>query len=223
MLLDKLAARAAEQPTVYGHWYIDGGQPVEKVEQGVTCISYGGLEAARRALLRKMQTAISSGGIGPEGLRTLLAQMGPGDLGLDDSPADTVVNRFQVALMTEGSGTQIFSTTFCQWAAREVLRRAQPLTLLLRFAPRQSQQPMNELLSPNRANPEIDSPGSLVDGDMGAYYTWLNQQRLSSAERSSFLVWFEGHTEALAIGPSMPHGTESSTSADLNFLLRSIS
>ncbi len=42
---------------------------------------------------------------------------------------------------------------------------------------------------------------------MGSYYTYLNQQRLTGAEKSSFLVWFEGHNEALAIGPAMPRGT----------------
>ena len=61
-------------------------------------------------------------------------------------------NRFQLKLLTEGSGTQIFSTTFAQWTAREALRRAQPLTLLVRFAPRQRQRPMNELLSSSHGN-----------------------------------------------------------------------
>ena len=41
-----------------------------------------------------------------------------------------MLNRFQLSLLTEGSGTQVFSTTFVQWAAREALRRAQPLTLV---------------------------------------------------------------------------------------------
>ena len=44
---------------------------------------------------------------------------------------------------------------------------------------------------------------------MGSYYTYLNQQRLTGAEKSSFLVWFEGQNEALAIGPAMPGGTQS--------------
>jgi hypothetical protein len=37
--------------------------------------------------------------------------------------------------MLPGSGTQIFSTTFVQWAARECLRRAQPETIVLHYAP----------------------------------------------------------------------------------------
>jgi hypothetical protein len=122
-------------------------------------------------------------------------------------------------LLTEGSGTQIFSTTFAQWAARETLRRAQPLTLLVRFAPRQRQKPMNELLSASDSGSELDLIGSLVDGDMGAYYNWINQQRLPGAERSSFLVWFESHNSAVVIGPSVPRGTESTGATNISQLL----
>jgi hypothetical protein len=50
---------------------------------------------------------------------------------------------------------------------------------------------------------------------MGAYYNWLNQQRLPGADQSSFVVWFEEHGEAVAIGPAMPRGTESTSTADL--------
>jgi len=32
-------------------------------------------------------------------------------------------------------------------------------------------------------------------------------------------VWFEGHNEALAIGPAMPRGTESSSPTNLKQLL----
>ena len=78
---------------------------------------------------------------------------------------------------------------------------------------------MNELLTSVSTNLELDMLGSLVDADMAAYYNWLNQQRLPGAEQSSFLVWFEGHNQALAIGPSMPRGTESSSPADLGQLL----
>ena len=130
-----------------------------------------------------------------------------------------MLERFQVKLLTEGSGTQIFSTTFVQWTAREVLRRAQAQTLLVRFAPRQRQRPMNELLSSNGSKPEFDPVGSLVDADMAAYYQWINQQRLPQSEQSSFLVWFEGHNQALVISPSLPRGTESNSPLDLQGLL----
>src|SRR5882757_946356 len=100
---------------------------------------------------------------GQESLRTVMAQLRPADLGW--GTGDAVLDRFEVKVLTEGSGTQIFSTTFAQWTAREVLRRAQPLTLLVRFAPRQRQRPMNEMLSAANARPELDFTGSLVDAD----------------------------------------------------------
>jgi hypothetical protein len=216
-LLGAVAARAKAHPVAYGHWYIDGGQAADH-DPALTRVSYDALEPARAALLRKIRSETDRPGMGPEALRTLLAQLRPSDLGFDRS-GDAVLDRFQVKMLTEGSGTQIFSTTFAQWTAREVLRRVQPLTLLVRFAPRQRQKPMYELLSGNSDRPELDPVGSLVDGDMGAYYNWLNQQRLPGAEQSSFLVWFENHGDAVAVGPSMARGTVSNTVADIGEVL----
>jgi hypothetical protein len=216
LLLSAVAARAQAHPVPYGHWYVDGGQQADHSPL-LTCVSYQALEPVRAALLQKIQADIQRPGMGPEELRTHLAQLAPADLGMDES-GDAVLNRFQIKLLTEGSGTQIFSTTFAQWTAREALRRAQSLTLLVRFAPRQRQKPMNELLSSSQGNVELDLAGSLVDADMGAYYSWLNQQRLPGADKSGFLVWFEGHSQALVIGPSIPRGTESTTVADLGEL-----
>src|SRR5579872_320611 len=222
LLLDAVAARAKAHPLSYGHWYVDGGE-AEDHSPDLTCVSYKALEATRTVLLRKIQSEIDRPGMGPEALRTYLAELRPEDLGMtrpgNGQDKDEVLKRFEVKLLTEGSGTQIFSTVFVQWAAREALRRAQPLTLLVRFAPRQRQKPMNELLSVNSGTPELDLVGSLIDADIGAYYNWINQQRLPGAEQSSFLVWFEGHRQAVIIGPAMPRGTESTSPADLSQLL----
>ncbi len=224
-LLDAVSARAKVHPVAHGHWYIDGGQEAAH-DPALTCVSYHALEPVRTALSNKIRVEIGRPGMGPETLRTLLAQIRPSDLGVAQGPdgsagraGDAVLDRFQLKLLTEGSGTQIFSTTFAQWAAREALRRAQPLTLLVRFAPRQRQKPMNEMLSAGDDRVELDPMGSLVDADMGAYYNWLNQQRLTGAEQSSFLVWFENHGEAMAIGPSMPRGTQSASAVDLETVL----
>jgi hypothetical protein len=216
-LLEFAAIRAKSHAAPYAHWYIDGGQEVA-FDAALTCISYRALEPARTLLSAKLQKEIEQPGMGPEQLRTVMAQLRPSDLGLDRT-VDPVLARFQLKLLTEGSGTQIFSTTFAQWAARETLRRAQPLTLLVRFAPRQRQRAMNELLYGNKGAAELDPDGSLVDADMGAYYNWLNQQRLSGAAQSAFIVWFEGHNEAVAIGPGVPRATVSNTPTDLKQIL----
>jgi len=222
ILLDAVGARAKAHSLPYGHWYIDGGEATDCSPE-ITCISYKALESVRVALLRKMQGELDRPGMGPEALRTFLAQLRPADMEMGrlapKNSKDEVLERFELKLLTEGSGTQIFSTVFAQWAAREALRRAQPVTLLVRFAPRQRQRPMNELLSANITQPELDFIGSLIDADMGAYYNWINQQRLPGAEQSAFIVWFEGKNQAVAIGPGTPRATESKSPADLRQLL----
>lgn len=217
LLLEAVGARAKAHPVPYGHWYVDGGEPVDH-DSALTTISYRALTPTREALLSRIQSETERPGMGPEALRSIMARLQPADLRMS-ATGDEILQRFQLKLLTEGSGTQLFSTSFAQWTAREVLRRAQPLTLLVRFAPRQRQKPMSELLSANSNQQEMDVVGSLMDADMGAYYNWLNQQRLPAAEKSSFLVWFEGHNSALAISPSIPRQTESESAADMAKIL----
>jgi hypothetical protein len=216
-ILAYAASRARQQDQAYAHWYIDAGQEAP-FDSALTLVSYHALQAARAALSAKMEKEIEKPGMGPENLRTIMSRLKPADLGLDKI-SDAVLSHFQMKLLTEGSGTQIFSTTFAQWAARETLRRVQPLTLVVRFAPRQRQRPMNELIYGKKETLELDPEGSLLDGDMGAYYNWINQQRLSGAETASFVAWFEGHSQAVAIGPAVPRGTVSNTRVSLKQIL----
>jgi len=218
VLRDALASRAAANPLPYGHWYIDGGTPEAAPPPGAACVSWGALAPLRAALLERIRKAIDSG-VGAEALRTMLAEIGPRDLSFPGADADEVLGRFALSLLTEGSGTQLFSTTFVQWAAREALRRALPLTLLVRYAPRVRELTLGELVSDTRLKPPLDPQGSLIDADLGAYYTWLSQQRLSGAEQARFLVWFEDHGEALAIAPSLQAGAESRDPIGLKELL----
>jgi hypothetical protein len=217
-LLAAAASRAKSHPLPYAHWYIDGGQAAS-CDPALVSISYQALAPARNILLAKMQKQSDTPGNGPENLRTVMAALRPADLHLEQITTDPILARFEIKLLTEGSGTQIFSTTFAQWAAREALRRAQPLTLLVRFAPRQRQRPMNELLAVSTEKVELDPAGSLVDADMGAYYNWINQQRLSGGDQSCFIAWFEDHQEAMAIGPGVPRGTVSNAAVDLQQIL----
>jgi hypothetical protein len=217
LLLETLEQRATEHQVPYGHWYVDGGQ-LSAHSPSITGVSYNSLDPVRATLLKRMQAEVGMPGMGPEELRTRMARLIPADLGMDKN-GDPILDRFKVKLLTEGSGTQIYSTTFAQWTTREVLRRAQAVTLLVRFAPRQRQRPLNELIAATKGNPELDPMGSLIDADMGAYYHWINQQRLPGSERSSFVAWFEGHSQAVVIAPSFPKGTESSSEIDLRQLV----
>lgn len=205
---------------LYQHWYVDGDSPElpvlpnELESRGIRCISYAESAPLRRNVVEAMNTVRSSGIGGPEQLRTLLAQMHPREHERMYG-GDEVMRNFVLRLYTEGSGTQIFSTTFVQWAAREILRRVRPQTLLLRFRLRQMERPMDELLLVDRPQSNLDPRGSLIDADMGAFYTWINLQRLPGADRSRFVVCFENGNEALAVGPGLPKGTTSDSRCSL--------
>jgi len=211
---DAVAKRAAANPSPYSHWYIDGGALAHRLPEIVASVSYASLSRARTVVQGRMQQIYEAAVFDPEVFRTRMARLQPEEIGLG-AGRDAVLNRFQLSLLTEGSGTQVFATTFVQWAAREVLRRAQPLTLMVRFAPRQRENPMNELLAEARRPRELDPQGSLIDADMGAYQTWLNQGRLPGAEEAAFLVWFEDQREAVAIGPGFEKGKSSDAPTEL--------
>lgn len=206
-ILDAVAARAKKYPAPYGHWYVDGGSPPTPVDPRLSTVTWAQLAPLRSAMLSRMQTVIASGHGGPEELRTLMAETTPKDVGIAPTANDEVLSRFELSVLAEGSGTQIFSTTFVQWTAREALRRAQPCTLLLRYAPRQRQLPMNELLAGTSDRNAPDPQGSLIDADMGAYYTWIDQRRLTGADQAAFIAWSHAHGHAVVVGPMAPRGT----------------
>ncbi len=217
-IIQLLKSRAASQPAPYAHWFIDGERTALEDPQQVAFVSYEALSPIRTSLTEKIRRAFESR-MSPEALRTTLAETVPEDLGIRSKPGGAVLDRFKVALFTEGSGTQIYSTTFVQWTAREALRRARPLTLVARFTPRQREAPMNELLNGTFKN-TTDPAGSLVDADMGAWYTWIGLQRLPGFDRSTFLAWFEDHSEAVAVGPKFDRGVDDNAPIELAELLR---
>ena len=120
----------------------------------------------------------------------------------NDRPKDEVLEHFEVSLLTEGSGTQIFSTSFCPVGCARSSATSSAAHVAGAICSATAAEADERDCSP-RSPPlqKFDFVGSLIDADMGAYYNWLNQQRLPGAEQSSFLVWFEGHSQALAIGP----------------------
>ena len=212
----RVQSKSAAKRDNFRHWYIDGGLADDVA--GLVPVSYQGLEAARKKLLQSIQNQIASGTMGPEGLRSALALMKPAEIGLTHDGGGDVIDHFKLTLLTEGSGTQIFSTTFVQWAARECIRRAEPETLLVRFTPRQRAVGMDQMLTPGFAT-EVDAQGSLLDAQMGAYYTWLNLRRLRGSEQLRFLVWQQHSSQALMIGPGLPQGTSSTSSLTVRQLL----
>ncbi len=224
ILLDAARARANTHPQPFAHWYVDGGRSEPISTNSLDTVSYAGLEPVRKRLLSKIDGAIHNGIPGPEAMLTMLHKLRPEDIGLASGKNEAVLSYFQASLLLSGSGTQIFSTSFVQWAARELWRRAQPLTVLARFAPRQRQRPMNEMLAGDQfGGVQLDPEGSLIDADMAAFYIWRDQQKLPGSEQASFLVWFENQREALVVSPSLPRNTDSNSPVSVRWLLEQVS
>ncbi len=224
-LLNFVNQRAQKHPEKYAHWYIDGGQADAAcgAQQGITVTSYYELAPVALKELNLTERFVERTGtvaaVGPEAVQSFMAALGPADLGVPGSGEDEVLRHFETKIITGGAGTQVFSTTFVQWAAREAMRRAQPVTMLARFAPRQRMAPMNDLLKRNPLTQPKDPEGSLIDADMGAYYTWINQGRLTGADQARFVAWFEGHELAVAIAPTLPRGATSDGSTTMRKIL----
>ncbi|HEV2133505.1 MAG TPA: hypothetical protein VGR47_04525 [Terracidiphilus sp.] len=218
-LLNALHERAAKDPTPYSHWYIDGGSPLPEFKAaGVAQLLYPDLAPVDKEILGIMMSCIKAGS-GPEVLQAKLAELTRHIASVGKVTDDARMQQFVVSLLTQGSGTQIFSTSFVQWATREILRRAQPATILARYAPRQRQKSFNALVADALNTNDIDPEGSLIDADMAAYYSYLELKRLPGADRARFLVWFEGHPEAFTAGPGIAAGTVNESQTDMAELL----
>ncbi len=205
------AAQAHRNPREYAHWYVDGGSPWA-AQGGVERFTFPALAPVRDAVLREMDRAVREG-TGPELLAERMRGLPPSALGLAAVTGDPRLGRFLVSLLTQGSGTQLYSTSFVQAGGVELIRRARPETLLLRFAPRRKPANMNDMLDQRAQSVELDPDGALVDADMAVYYAWLALRKQD--ERASLVAWVEGHGEGFVVGPGVTRGVESTTAVTM--------
>jgi hypothetical protein len=215
-LLALLHQRAVSHPENYTHWYVDGGEPWPQPPgtENLKCFTFPQLAPLTDAVLRTMKTATQEGW-GPEVLADRMRELKPAALDSSAVTADPRMAHLFVTLLTQGSGTQLYSTSFVEAAGVEVIRRAQPVTLMLRFAPRRKPASMNDMLDQRGQSLQLDPEGALVDADMGLYYAWLAMRKLPGGERTSLLALVEGQGQAFLAGPSITRGVESSSSVTL--------
>ena len=199
-ILSTLRQRATSHPEPYAHWYVDGGDPWQHdtLPAGVTHTFYGALQPLREHVLQRMRATVRDEQSNAEDMRTRLAAAAPSNLGGEVVSKDPVLQFFYTQLFTQGSGTQIFSTSFVQWAGRELARRAKPHTLLLRYGARQRYRGLNDMFD-QPAEHQVDVQGSLADAEMDAFYNWIEMERISSPGRLTTLVWAEGSSRAVLI------------------------
>jgi hypothetical protein len=214
-----LAARTSAHPEPYAHWQISGDIWKEPAAAPVVSLSYNGMFAEREKLLALFNTVRNSAASqGPEGLQKVLQHLSPEQIGMS-AISDPVVRTFALDIFTQGSGTQLYATSFVQWTVREALRRAQPESLLAWFTPRCEATSMDWRISHPDREQAPDGPGSLIDAEMGAYLSYVNLMRLPDAERASLLVWHEGYGQALLVRTDLPRGVESNSAMTLKELL----
>jgi hypothetical protein len=214
-----LQQRAGSEPASYSRWYIDGGEPWPHDATAVELLSYARLRPVRENVLERMNRFTHSGPGNAEAMRSMLVALTPVESNADSVTSDPLMQHFVTSLFVEGSGTQIYSTSFVQWAARETLRRAQPTQLLVRFAPRQRQRTLNQLFDA-ATNVEVPDPeGSLRDADISAYYILLDMLRIADPAHITFLAWRENHGHAVIVSPRAPAGQVDDAPLDLSAAL----
>ena len=217
-------AHAAASTSPYAHWYIDGGDPWPIAPPAhFTSVAYPSLDPLRRRVLERMESTLVTPGGGPEQMRDRLAAVSPTELGSALPTSDPVLARFYTELFTQSSGPQIFSTSFVQWAGRELARRAQPETVVLRYALRQAHRDLNQMFSDD-AKPGLDPAGSFRDAEMGAYYNWLEMRRVAATGKLTFVALIEAQSEAqptaVILSPNAPAGSTCTTPLSLRQALQ---
>lgn len=122
--------------------------------------------------------------------------------------SDEVVLRFVRDIFLAGNGTLIINNSFVEWAAVQVLKRAQPHILVARFGVRDKMKPFSSLLLFSKARPTDQIPiledplGSFIDAELLSYYVWLNAEKGPPYRgKTMYLLLAEGVDEMLVVPP----------------------
>jgi hypothetical protein len=117
------------------------------------------------------------------------------------------LKRFLIDLMLSGNGVLIFSNSFVEWTAAEVLRRARPRTIVARFGMRIKPKPFTSIaIFENQQKvstvPDVDDPeNSAIDASILARYAWLAAARYPEQDHTICLCVAEYLDSAYVILP----------------------
>jgi hypothetical protein len=117
------------------------------------------------------------------------------------------LKRFLIDLILSGNGVLIFSNSFVEWTAAEVLRRARPRTVVARFGMRSKPKPFTSIaIFENQQKvsslPDVDDPeNSAIDAAMLAHYVWLAASRYPEQDHTICLCVAEHLDSAYVILP----------------------
>ncbi len=122
---------------------------------------------------------------------------------------DAALREFVRSVYLSGNGAVIFSNSFVEWAASEVLRRARPSLLAARFGVRSKPKPFTGVAvfdNQDQVNPlpaVDDFEGSALDAQILALYIWMAAGRYAEYQNSTVCVCIaESLAQAHVIAPS---------------------
>jgi len=196
-------------------WVIDGARSLVEVfmAQAPTLpsepilLSYDRLNALRESFSSEMNSMSKS----LNNADSLFDQLRKADvvpLCPPEIAADPTVREFVRALFLSGNGALVFGNSFVEWAASEVIRRARPHFVAVRFGVRSKPKPFTSVVvfeDPDHVNPlpsVDDEPGSAIDAQILGAYIWLSALRYDEYRRSTVCICLaESISEAYVVAP----------------------
>lgn len=185
-LMDALAGRKSHKGTepIEHTWVLQSGAELTgfRSRETVTLLSFGELERSRVHFSRKLNE-IDKVLESLDQTYTDLRSVDMAELLSSPTKDDPRLREFIRELFLSGNGAVQFCTSFVQWGASEILRRAEPQALICCFGIRDKIKPFSGLVlfeDQNRANPvpdEADPEGSLIDIEVLGGYVHLSAVR----------------------------------------------
>ncbi len=196
-------------------WVIDGAKSLVEaflaqapsVPSGAVLLSYDRLDAFRETFSREMNS-MSKNLDNADSVFDQLRKVDVLSLCPPEVASDPAVREFVRALFLSGNGALIFGNSFVEWAASEIIRRARPRFLAVRFGVRSKPKPFTSVVvfdNPDHVNPlpsVDDEPGSAIDAQILAAYIWYSALRYEEYRHSTVCICLvESLSEAYVVAP----------------------
>lgn len=214
--LDNIATLAARQGTAESSdlWLIDAeatldGMLSRQAPIPAFSLSFTGLKPLRDKFLAELNTTPRDIETTDQIIANIRSEAWNGwGLWPPEINSQPRLKRFLIDLILSGNGCLIFSNSFAEWVACEVLRRARPRTMVVRFGMRSKPKPFTSIAifeNQQRVStlPDVDDPvNSAIDAEILARYVWLAASRYPEQEHTICLCVSEHLNSAYAVLPA---------------------
>ena len=220
-------------------WVLDAGRDLIDYRRGpgpapavrpATMLGYSGLKPFRESFSHEMNS-MRKDLADADSVYARLRQVDLTPWCPPEIASQPAIREFLRSLFLSGNGALLFGNSFVEWAASEAFRRARPTFLVAHFGVRSKPKPFTSVVvfeNPDQINPlppVEDLPGSALDTQMLALYTWLAASRYQEYQRHTVCVCVaESLAQAYVVAPpelALGHETELLSRARLGAVLGS--